>query len=422
MTHLGVTHWNPFAQDPDYPKATTAVSDATAIKFNGLNPFEPGKYPTSSIGSRPAYGDPESSSFNSYGLDQLALYQAGLGPNDMLGKMFYGVTPPKQTPLIKTTGSTGSTSSTGSTGSTSSTGSKSGTGGMTAAEALAFAKFNYEKEQDALKLGGLQNYADSASYNTGFNNLLKMITDQGKVSNDEITNAYGRATKNINQGFDAAQGLGNSGYAALNKYLGENPNNPYAGMEATVGSAPDALTQYLSSYGVSDQPVRGQIQADQLQAQQGAGNYQNLIDILGSVAQSGASSRGAESAMGQNLFDTSLGQERAGYQGQASNAQAQALAALQQQMFQSQFGVENDRNNLANQIAQALAAAGGKTNTPATNTTVTDPTTTTTGFTPSTSYDVNRPVPTVQQANLIRNMPGQDPNELLRMLNARRGY
>ncbi|MBJ7298297.1 MAG: hypothetical protein JHC73_18795 [Dolichospermum sp.] len=419
MAHLGVTHYNPFAQDPDYPKATTAVSDATAIKFNGLNPFEPGKYPTSSVGSKPTTGDPK---FNNafvtpenpngfdYGLFLQSQYLAGEGPNPALSKALYGVTPPKQTTPPKTTKTTNSTSST------------SGTGGMTAAEALAFAKFNYEKEQDALKLGGLQNYADSGSYNTGFNNLLKMITDQGGVSKTGITDAYGRATTNINQGFNAAQGLGDSGYAALNKYLGENPNNPYAGMEATVGSAPDALTQYLSSYGVSDQPVRGQIQADQLQAQQGAGNYQNLIDILSSVAQSGASSRGAESVMGQNLFDTSLGQERAGYQGQASNAQAQALAALQQQMFQSRFGVENDRNSLANQIAQALAAAGGKTNTPGTNTTVTDPTTTTTGFTPSTSYDVNRPVPTIQQANLIRNMPGQDPNELLQMLNARRGY
>lgn len=409
---LGVTKYNPFGQDPDYPKATTAVSNATATKFNGLNPFEPGKYPTSPIGSPPAYGDPESPNFNPQGLNQLALYQAGLGPNDMLGKVMYGVTSPPPPPVKKTTGSTSSTSSTGSTGST---------GGMTAANALAFAKFNYDKEQDASKLSGLQNYVDSGSYNAGFNNLLKMITDQGGVSKTGITDAYGRATTNINQGYDAAQGLGDSGYRALNTYLGANPNNPYAGMEATVGSAPDALTQYLSSYGVSDQPVRGQIQADQLQAQQGAGNYQNLIDILSSVAQSSASSRGAESAMGQNLFNTSLGQERAGYQGQASNAQAQALAALQQQMFQSQFGVENDRNNLANQLAQTLAAAGGN----AKGAGAVVPPVVPPGvpsFAQSTSYDVNRPVPTVQQANLIRNMPGQDPNQLLQMLNARRGY
>jgi hypothetical protein len=141
--------------------------------------------------------------------------------------------------------------------------------------------------------------------------------------------------------------------------LQANPNNPYAGMTAQVGSAPDALSNYLSAYGVSDAPVQGQIQADQLQAQQGAGNFQNLTDVLSGVAQQGAASRGAESQMAQLMFDTGLGQDRAGYQSQAENAQAQALAALQQAMFQSRFGVEGDRNNLANQLAQSIISAGG---------------------------------------------------------------
>jgi hypothetical protein len=60
--------------------------------------------------------------------------------------------------------------------------------------------------------------------------------------------------------------------------------------------------------------VQGQIQADQLQAQQGAGNFQNLTDVLSGVAQQGAASRGAESQMAQLMFDTGLGQDRAGYQ------------------------------------------------------------------------------------------------------------
>ena len=132
-------------------------------------------------------------------------------------------------------------------------------------------------------------------------------------------------------------------------------------MQATVGSAPDALTQYLSAYGVSDQPVQGQIQADQLQAQQGAGNYQNLIDILSSVAQSGASSRGAESAMGENLFNTTLGQERAGYQTRAEMAQADAMRQIQEQMYQQRLANESSRNAQMQQLAQALAAAGGST-------------------------------------------------------------
>ena len=59
------------------------------------------------------------------------------------------------------------------------------------------------------------------------------------------------------------------------------------------------------------------------------------------------------------MFDTNLGQERAGYQSQASNAQAQALAALQQQMAERQFGVESNRGTVANQLAQTLAEING---------------------------------------------------------------
>jgi hypothetical protein len=245
---------------------------------------------------------------------------------------FYGLQPPK-TPPPPTTSTSG----------------KGYGGGMTASEALALAKFNYDKQQDARKASGLSDYYTGGSYNTGFDALLKMISDQSKVSEGAISGAYDRALQNIGQGYDVAKGLGDQGYSALNAYLAANQNNPYAGMTAQVGSAPDALTNYLSAYGVSDAPVQGQIQADQLQAQQGAGNFQNLINTLSAIAQQGASSRGAESQMAQLLFNTGLGQERAGYTSQAENAQAQALAALQQAVYQSRFGVEQNRNTLAQQ-------------------------------------------------------------------------
>jgi len=223
----------------------------------------------------------------------------------------------------------------------------------------ALAALGYDRAQSARILGGMENYYTSGQYGKGFDDLLNMINEQGKVSETGVRDAYGRAQTNIGQGYDVASGLGTAGFNALNQYLAQNQNNPYAGMQATAGTAPDALTSYLSAYGVSDQPVQGQIQADQLQAQQGAANYQNLIDVLSGVAQQGAGSRGAESQMAQLLFNTGLGQERAGYQGQAENAQAQALAALQQQLFQSRFGVQSDRNSLANQLAQQIIQAGG---------------------------------------------------------------
>lgn len=232
----------------------------------------------------------------------------------------------------------------------------SGTG---ASDVLARDKFNYEKQQDAKKASGLSDYYTGGSYNTGFDALLKMIADQSKVSEGAIGGAYERALQNIGQGYDVAKGLGDEGYGALNAYLAANQNNPYAGITARVGSAPDALTNYLSAYGVSDAPVRGQIEADQLQAQQGAANFQNLANTLSALAQQGAGSRAAESQMAQLLFNTGLGQERAGYTSQAENAQAQALAALQQAVYESRFGVEEKRNALAQELAQTISQLTG---------------------------------------------------------------
>ena len=292
----------------------------------------------------------------SVGMGEAFQRTAGYDPvGAWMGQFKPVITP---TPVVLPTGSTGSPGSTSSTGSTGSTGSTSGAS-LSASDALALAKYNYEKQQDALKLGGMQKYYDSGSVNTGFDALLKMIGDQGAISEAGVKKAYDTAITNVDQGYDAAKGLGDSGYSALNKYLSANQNDPYSGMRATVGSAPDALTQYLSAYGVSDKPVQGQIQADQLQAQQGAGNYQNVIDLLSRVAQMGASSRGAESAMGQNLFNTTIGQERAGYKTKAEMAQADAMRQIQQIMYEQRMAQESARNSQLQQLAAALAAAGG---------------------------------------------------------------
>ena len=253
-------------------------------------------------------------------------------------------------------------SSSGNQGGSSGSGGSSSSGGMTATEALAQAKFNYEKEQDAKKLTGLQNYFDSGSFNSNFDNLLKMITAQDAAARGDVTNAYNRAMTGINEGYDVAQGLGDKGFANLSAYLLANQNNPYANMRAQTGTAPDALTNYLNAYGVSDQPVQGQIAADQMQSGQSAANYQNLINTLSAIAQQSAGSRGTESEMSQLLFNTGLGQDRAGYRTQAENAQAQALAQLAAQMAERQFGVESNRGTVAQQLAQTIAELGGNSN------------------------------------------------------------
>lgn len=317
------------------------------------NPYE-GHNTVTQAGVTKFVGKPRDSTYGNTQLPSIAASPEAEAFARASGNFRYNVPsitppPPPVKPKVPATGNSGGGSGSGG----------GGTQGMTATEALAQAKFNYEKEQNENKASGLSKYYTGGSYNSGFDNLLKMIEAQGAISNKNVTDAYGRATTNINEGYGVASGLGDTGFNALNAYLQANPNNPYAGMTAQVGSAPDALTNYLSAYGVSDAPVRGQIQADQLQAQQGAGNFQNLIDVLSGVAQQGASSRGAESEMAQLLFNTSLGQDRAGYTGQANNAQAAALAQLQQQMYGDRFGVEQNRNTLAQQLAQTVAELTG---------------------------------------------------------------
>ena len=252
----------------------------------------------------------------------------------------------------------------------------------TAASRLGMAELAYKKQQDAAEaalalqtkneglakdasiLGKTQDFYNAGQAGTGgyskeFDRLIGMINTQGTKSEEQIGGAYKNAMAAITGGYDTAKGLGDSGYRALNAYLAANPNDPYAGMQATVGSAPDALTQYLNAYGVSDQPVQGQIQADQLQAQQGAGNFNNLTNLLSSIAQMGASSRGAESAMGQNLFNTELGSERAGYQGKAATQQQTAMNSLQQQLYQDRMQQESARSAMANQLVMQILAANG---------------------------------------------------------------
>jgi hypothetical protein len=231
---------------------------------------------------------------------------------------------------------------------------------MTAEQALALAKFNYDKEKDDNRLSGL--LALQNNYGTGFEALLNMITQQGEITKAQTQSTYDTATRGVNEGYDAAKDLGTEGYDALNTYLKSNPNNPYAGMTAQTGTPADAMSQFLQAYGVDDAPVAAQVQADVLQSQQGAGNFQNLINTLGAIAQQGDASRGSESRMSQLMFDTSLGQERAGYQTQVENAKAQALAALQKAMFESRFSVEQNRNAQSMALAQAIAELGGNTN------------------------------------------------------------
>jgi hypothetical protein len=365
--HLGVVYRDDlFRSDPDNPNNPNRLAVKNASKvinpnlvnnvFSNMTSMVPSK-PTPIPVKFDAMGNPIYDPQN-LGLNTQALYETGYGPNDLLSKLYYNIDP-KKTPGAGVPGpgpGPGPVPGPGP-GPNGGGGGGGGSGGMTAEQALALAKFNYDKEKDDNRLSGL--LALQNNYGTGFEALLNMITQQGEITKAQTQSTYDTATSNVNQGYDAAKGLGTEGYDALNTYLKSNPNNPYAGMTAQTGTPADAMSQFLQAYGVDDAPVAAQVQADVLQSQQGAGNFQNLINTLGAIAQQGDASRGSESRMSQLMFDTSLGQERAGYQTQVENAKAQALAALQKAMFESRFSVEQNRNAQSMALAQAIAELGG---------------------------------------------------------------
>ena len=170
--------------------------------------------------------------------------------------------------------------------------------GPKASDVLAARKFEYEMQQDAAEaaraqrtLQAYQNMLSGGGYRSGSDAILGMIGAEGTRSQAAVQDAYRRALENIGAGYETAQGLTSQGYGALENYLRENQNNPFANVQVSAGTAPDAMEQLLSAYGVSADPVRAQVAAEQAAAEQGAAGFQNLLNTLGGVAQQADLSR-----------------------------------------------------------------------------------------------------------------------------------
>ena len=275
--------------------------------------------------------------------------------NEVLGGQSYGGTGTRATPFQNAL----SMISSGGTGSGKSTAPK-------ASDRLARDEFNYKKEQEAKQekirqdaLQGMINQITTGSYRGNIDDLLKSISDMETTGVGNINDIYDTATTNIGEGYNTAQGLMDTGYGALQQYLSQNQNNPYAGLSAQMPAVTNPMEDYLNAYGAMSPDVASQIQAEQLAGQQSAGAFQSLIDILGANAKSNDLSRLAESRMAQNMANTGLGAQRASYTSQAANAQQQALAALRQQIAQSKFEQEQAAGGRKQSIIDAIIAAGG---------------------------------------------------------------
>ena len=209
------------------------------------------------------------------------------------------------------------------------------------------------------RLQAMQNYYDTGGYQTGYDELNNIATGQYDTGVQGVQGTYDRAQENLGAGFDMAQGLTNQGYASLQNYLQQNPNNAFAGLQQQVQSVANPMQQFLSAYGVDNAPVQAQVGAEQLAGQQGAGAFNTLADILNRNSQQSDASRMAEMQMGQTMANSGLGAQRANYQAQNARAQAQALAQLKQQLQQQQFGIQQNQMQAGQDIYNQILAATG---------------------------------------------------------------
>jgi hypothetical protein len=232
--------------------------------------------------------------------------------------------------------------------------------GVSSSDALAKRKYEDELAKQQRSLEAYQQMLSGGSYRSGQDRMMELLRGQAGTSTRNVEDLYGEALKNIKAGYGDAQELTDAGYSALQGYLNQNPNNPYANVAVSAGPTQDDLSGLLGAYGVSADPVRAQVAAEGAAAQQGAAGFQNLLDVLGASAKQSDASRMAEMMMSQNYANTSLGSQRAGFQSQAGRAQADALAQIQQQLAQSQMEQEQSAESSRQQIENAIAAAGGK--------------------------------------------------------------
>jgi hypothetical protein len=238
---------------------------------------------------------------------------------------------------------------------------------MSASDSLARDRFNYERSQDAAGakkqsdiLAAYQQLLSGGGFRSGQDKLIEMMRGQAGTSGENVRGLYGETMGNIGAGYGDAQRLQDAGYSALQQYLNQNPNNPYANVAVSAGPTQDDLSGLLGAYGVSADPVRAQVAAEGAAAQQGAAGFQSLLDVLGASAQQSDASRLAEMMMSQNFANTSLGSQKAGFESQASRAQQDALAQIQAQLAQGEMQQEQSAASRFQEIQDAVIAAGGK--------------------------------------------------------------
>jgi hypothetical protein len=208
-----------------------------------------------------------------------------------------------------------------------------------------------EKAKAAEKAALLRWY-QSGQHLAPYEGYRKNITDSAAASRGAAQGMYDRARANIGAGYGAADQMIGTGYGAVLDYLTRNQPNAYAGFQPSALMSQAPMQNYFDVYGVSAEPVAAQVAAQNASAQQGAGGFATLVDVLNRASQQAGQSRTAELELARNLGMQNLAGQRAVYESQATAALQQALAQIAQD--------EQDRLFEIAKVEAAVKAEGDK--------------------------------------------------------------
>jgi hypothetical protein len=256
--------------------------------------------------------------------------------------------------------------------------SGSGKKAISASDQLARDKFNYEQNTASGKYQGLQDYFTSGGWKPGFDSLRGLLSDQNRTGTQTINDTYDTrmaqiadmlstgntgvediyktGISNIGQGYDTASGMTSNAYNALDAYLKANQTNPYENYQSSYTPSQNAMSSYLDAYGVSNDPVNQQVQAQNVAGQQGADAFAELNKVLGSIANQSNLSRLAESQFGRTGATTALSSQRAGYESNADMVRQNALQKLLEQSQTQGFDAGNSQQDALNNLLTAINA------------------------------------------------------------------
>jgi hypothetical protein len=216
-----------------------------------------------------------------------------------------------------------------------------------------------EKVRQAAQYKAMQDYYNTGDWRSMYDTLGRDLDTMQRQGQSQIRGVYDAALGNIGAGYADASRMTQQGYDALNKYLGQNSANPFAGASFTPTTVQDNSQQFMQAYGLDSPEVAQQAATENAYNQAGAGAMNSVYDLLNRAAQASQQSRLSEAQMGQNFANQTLGSSRAAYQAMAAKAQQDQLNELMNTISQQRFNLNQAEGEKGNTLQEELIKLTG---------------------------------------------------------------